>query len=251
MSWIVKNRRAGPWAFTKQPEKPDYDVGKRIRHRTQPVWDMEFKEEEIASRRHDPCGYWFDSPLGEFFLRGCSPLAIVNENGTPATDTILRSGSLDFRTTGACRETIVWSVSVDVGSTLGGSIITQAGVLTAGATSCGSLRVTANCESCRTSATHFVRVADAGGWVLIASCGMSFWWRGSYCRHTFISGKYRYYTEWCMRVPPVAPETCVTDCVPFFNPGCPSYGMGPCTWINDGFTHKCWTNASSVEEWRC
>ncbi|MBT9168181.1 MAG: hypothetical protein DDT19_01526 [Syntrophomonadaceae bacterium] len=91
-------------------------------------------------------------------------IAIVNEDGSPATDTILRNGRLDFRVTGVCCGRLDWSVSVDVGSTLGGSTITSAGVLTAGATSCGSLKVTASCPVCKTSATQYVRVTDAGRW---------------------------------------------------------------------------------------
>lgn len=103
-----------------------------------------------------------------YTIENCSSLTIVDEDGTPATDTILRNGTLDFKTTDGCCGDIVWSVSVETGSTLGGSTITQAGVLTAGSTSCGSLKVTATCGACGTSATQYVRVMDAGQWVEIS-----------------------------------------------------------------------------------
>jgi hypothetical protein len=98
----------------------------------------------------------------------CSALTIVNEDGTPATDTILRNGTLDFKTTDGCCGDIVWSVSVEAGSTLGGSTITQAGVLTAGATACGSLKVTATCAGCGTSATQDLRITNAGAWSFVS-----------------------------------------------------------------------------------
>ena len=90
----------------------------------------------------------------------CPPITIVNENGSPATDTILKGGSLDFKTIGACCGAIVWSVSGT------GGTITQGGVLTAGPTACGSLLVTASCPLCGTSDTQYVRITDAGKWVL-------------------------------------------------------------------------------------
>jgi hypothetical protein len=102
-----------------------------------------------------------------YTAENCSSLTIVDEDGTPATDTILRNGTLDFKTTDGCCGDIVWSVSVEA-ATLGGSTITQAGVLTAGSTSCGSLKVTATCSACGTSAEQYVRVTDAGQWVEIS-----------------------------------------------------------------------------------
>jgi len=125
----------------------------------------------------------------------CLPITIVNENGSPATDTILRNGTLDFKTTGNCCEAITWTVTVDAGSTLGGSTISDGGVLTAGATSCGSLKVTASCPACGTSATQYVRVTNAGQWILIGSCLFKESdWLGSTCRDSSITydGKYQY-----------------------------------------------------------
>lgn len=94
----------------------------------------------------------------------CSALTIVDEDGSDATDTILRNGSNDYKTTGDCCENIVWSVGAGTGQ-LGGSTITQTGVLTAGGTACGSLLVTATCSACGTSDNQYVRVTDAGQWV--------------------------------------------------------------------------------------
>ena len=91
----------------------------------------------------------------------CSSLTIVDEDGSPATDTILRIGSLDFKATGGCCGEIQWTVSPETG----GTTISAAGVLTAGATSCGSLLVTATCPACGTNNTHSVRVTNGGQWV--------------------------------------------------------------------------------------
>lgn len=120
----------------------------------------------------------------------CEDLTIVDEDGTPATDTILRNGSNDYKTTGLCSGDIKWSVTVDSGSQLGGSTISQAGVLTAGATTCGSLKVTATCESCGTSATQYVRVTDAGAgkWSWYERCGYSY-----YCNTGCTTQQYLYF----------------------------------------------------------
>lgn len=124
----------------------------------------------------------------------CSSLTIVNENGAPATDTILRGGSKDYKITGDCCAGVVWSVS---GEGLGGSTITQDGVLTAGAEACGSLLVTATCASCGTSATQYVRVTDAGGWAnasIIYECSQSCYWITGVSEDIYIGNK-RYYND--------------------------------------------------------
>ena len=119
----------------------------------------------------------------------CSALTIVNENGSPATDTILRNGSLNFKTTGTCCGAIEWTVSPETG----GTTISDMGVLTAGATSCGSLLVTASCPDCGTSDTQYVRVTDAGKWIRVRDtqyCDI-----GTNCSDiTCISGNTKIYT---------------------------------------------------------
>ena len=116
----------------------------------------------------------------------CEDLIITNEDGSPATDTILRNGTLDFKTTGNCCGNIVWSVS----PTTGGTTISAAGVLHAGSTSCGSLLVTASCPECETSATQYVRVTDAGQWVLTDWCttNMSYNFSVLVCDYNVMSG---------------------------------------------------------------
>ena len=126
----------------------------------------------------------------------CSSLTIVDEGGGAATDTILRNGSNDYSTTGDCCENITWSVGAGTGQ-LGGSVINQSGVLTAGVTACGSLLVTATCEACGTSDTQYVRVTDGGQWVLIDTITYGTGADGLLC--TCISGKQKdiYYGSCC------------------------------------------------------
>lgn len=196
-------------------------------------------------------------------------LIIVNENGTPATDTILRNGTLDFKVTGCCGE-VLWTVSVDSGSTLGGSTISGAGVLTAGATSCGSLKVTASCPACNTSTTQYVRVTNAGKWVQTSVCG----YPGDGTTKTAIVGKYRYTCSWCCicdsdictgRI--CDPSSGCTEGYPYTCCGFPKLGCGNpgtstpaigevggsggCCNFAALITHVCHIIGNKVEEWQC
>jgi len=127
----------------------------------------------------------------------CSALTIVDEDGSPATDTILRNGSLDFKTTGDCCGEIQWTVSPETG----GTTISAGGLLTAGATACGSLQVTATCPACGTSATQYVRVTNAGHWVDAGYCTSI---TGQFCLGYYasaepqeaISGQKRKWARW-------------------------------------------------------
>ncbi|MBI4653549.1 MAG: hypothetical protein HY752_00885 [Nitrospirae bacterium] len=167
----------------------------------------------------------------------CSSLTIVDKDGTPATDTILRNGTLDFKTTDGCCGDIVWSVSVEAGSTLGGSTITQAGVLTAGATACGSLTVTATCLACGTSATQYVRVTNAGRWVWVEMCsGEDPQCGGEEC--IFISGQYRYSAYILYKYPPESCSWCLASCQ--------TYG---CT--NNSPQIICGAQSSAKYQWQC
>lgn len=141
----------------------------------------------------------------------CSSLTIVDEGGGAATDTILRNGSNDYKTTGDCCEAITWSVGAGTGQ-LGGSTISSSGVLTAGATACGSLLVTAECRACGTSDTQYVKVTDGGQWVWdhkVQTCGT---WVCGTCYvndHTtcYDGGQWKIVTGWGSGAD--SPPTCV------------------------------------------
>lgn len=169
----------------------------------------------------------------------CSTLTIVNEDGSPATDTILKGGSLDFKTTGDCCGNIVWSASGT------GASITQDGVLSASGSACGSLLVTATCVECGTSASQYVRVTDGGQWVVIESCTST----GSACgiaTCTLITGKNKYvvtYHPGSLPNFPCLPEGTDSCCT---YPQCPSYG---CTLAPPLL--GCCVRASSMYEWQC
>ena len=77
-------------------------------------------------------------------------------------ETITRNSSAQYTATG-CPSSINWSVSGT------GATISSTGLLTAGATSCGSLTVTATCSACETSAEQYVRVTDAGQWIIVSN----------------------------------------------------------------------------------
>lgn len=166
----------------------------------------------------------------------CDALTITAVGGGTADDTILAKTtppeSNSYSVSGCCG-TSVWSVSVDAGSTLGGSTISQAGVLTAGATACGSLKVTATCEACETSATQYVRVADGGKWVLIYSCDECVGC-GVNCGPspiTFISGKYKDIIDYAT----VNPDTSCTR----YQYVCGGSGCETCHQFNKRYHWKC------------
>ncbi|MBT9167483.1 MAG: hypothetical protein DDT19_00821 [Syntrophomonadaceae bacterium] len=185
---------------------------------------------------------------------GCSALTITNPDGSPATDTILTGGCLGFAVRGSCCGRIEWSASGT------GASVTQAGVLCASSTACGSLTVTVSCPGCRTSASHSVRVANGGRWVetsrksyghcaIQVSCG----WHmcvlvvddicigGSRKTLTRMCG-HAFSQQWC-NTPPCAQGT---DCGSSSGPSCsglqsPAYTGPGCYYIFETF----------VSEWRC
>lgn len=75
------------------------------------------------------------------------------------SETITRNSNSQYTANGCCGA-VEWSVSGK------GATISSTGLLTAGATACGTLTITATCAACGTSATQYVRVTDAGQWVL-------------------------------------------------------------------------------------
>lgn len=90
----------------------------------------------------------------------CKPEDILTIAGS---ETITRNNKAQYTATG-CPSNVKWTVTGK------GASISSTGLLTAGATACGSLTVTASCSGCGTSATQDVRVADAGQWVLVSDC---------------------------------------------------------------------------------
>lgn len=175
----------------------------------------------------------------------CGSLTIVDEGGGAATDTILRNGSNDYKTTGNCCEAITWSASGT------GASITQSGVLTAGATACGSLLVTATCQVCGTSDTQYVRVTDvgAGQWVEVSSCGTSVC---SNRNNSVISGKIKNTAYFCCgdgNNPCDAVYACNSaGCCPLGT--CDDLGVPHnCSDIS-GWFHCCTLN-NKVYEWQC
>lgn len=182
----------------------------------------------------------------------CSSLTIVNENGTPATDTILRGGSKDYKTTGNCCENITWSVSATSGSSKGSAAIASNGVLTASG-ACGTLIVTATCAGCGTSDTQDVRVTDVGKWVLLSSCSaghaaceecMGSTWMD------YVIGKYKYHVLWLCspyavnygcEVPPV------TRPCPCPRASCPAWACRPDQCAAEIYN----SNFLDKYEWKC
>jgi len=57
MSW-KDDKNLGPWAFTKQPNKPSYNEGDHIATYANPVWSMEEGSNVPITPTHTPCGYW-------------------------------------------------------------------------------------------------------------------------------------------------------------------------------------------------
>ncbi|MBT9169208.1 MAG: hypothetical protein DDT19_02562 [Syntrophomonadaceae bacterium] len=174
---------------------------------------------------------------------GCSALTITNPDGSPATDTILTGGCLGFAVRGSCCGRIEWSASGT------GASVTQAGVLCASSTACGSLTVTASCPACRTSASHSVRVTNGGRWVLVDSCsgcacgwcpqcpGQATCWGWNSCGSTtVIRGNFRYTVGFWFPPPSGADCGCFCDC--------PTYGVARTCGSGPSFS-------SSKEEWRC
>ncbi|MFA4829728.1 MAG: hypothetical protein WC855_09460 [Thermodesulfovibrionales bacterium] len=157
----------------------------------------------------------------------CSSLTIVNENGTPATDTILRGGSKDYKTTGTCCENITWSVSGTSGSSKGSAAITSAGVLTAGSSACGTLIVTATCAGCGTSDTQDVRVTNSGNWgnggEVCSNCNFGNTRQCSY-GYTIVGNLRYYWTRNCTA--PAPPNPACTNMVVDLSGG--SWSCGPC-----------------------
>lgn len=187
----------------------------------------------------------------------CLALTIVNEDGSPATDTILRGGSNDYKVLGDCKGKVNWSVGVEAGSTLGGSTITQAGVLTAGSTSCGSLKVTATCSAYGTSVTHGVRVTNAGQWVLLTHevyCNDGFLNYSSVCYEGNMRVT-RYYgtrSHWGWD-PNAWPGSCPiiceagVECSNVYNVD--YYGNCEGTFWN--WYSRIWKGITVIEEWQC
>lgn len=56
------DKNLGSWDFTKQPNKLYYNQGNRISSSEDPVFTMNFTGKPITPI-HDPCGYWYDSPI--------------------------------------------------------------------------------------------------------------------------------------------------------------------------------------------
>ncbi|MDI6745377.1 MAG: hypothetical protein QMD07_08385 [Thermodesulfovibrionales bacterium] len=125
------------------------------------------------------CKYWDEFGFATPCPEPPAPLTISG------SETITRNSSAQYTATG-CPSNIIWSVSGT------GATISSTGLLTAGATACGSLTVTATCPACGTSATQWVRVADAGQWVRINYCNLG---SGSLCDFTVISGNTKHYIQ--------------------------------------------------------
>ena len=163
------------------------------------------------------------------------------------SETIIRNSSAQYTTSG-CPSNVEWTVSGT------GVSITQAGVLSASGSACGSLLVTATCAACGTFATHSVRVADAGQWVQINSCGSP----GVGTIVTTISGRYKYEDTWCgicNCCPPPGP-TCDL-CETVFPTTCPQHGANPgsntteCQSGGEGVKAWCKVNGNLIYEWQC
>lgn len=63
MTWIDDNKGQGPWDFEKQTEKPSYNQGNLISHKSNTVWETDFlsnsaRVDNRITPIHDPCGYW-------------------------------------------------------------------------------------------------------------------------------------------------------------------------------------------------
>lgn len=86
-------------------------------------------------------------------ILGCNPEDTLTIIGSDETTT---NSTKQYTTTG-CPGTVTWGIS-------GKGAITSTGLLTTGATACGTIIITANCSQCGTSSTKDVRVTDAGGW---------------------------------------------------------------------------------------
>lgn len=130
----------------------------------------------------------------------CGSLTITDSDGTPATDTITNAFPTNpYAVTGCCGE-VQWTVDATGGSQLGGSTISSSGVLSKGATACGTLVVTAICECCNTTTTQDVRVTDSGHWHSLGSitCATGAW-ADHYiviCLNGRYKSEYHYDCEW-------------------------------------------------------
>ena len=106
------------------------------------------------------------------------------------TETITRNSSEQYTATG-CPGNVEWSVSGT------GATISSTGLLTAGATACGSLTIAATCTACETSDTQDVRVTDAGQWVIVGSCNASGYYCNAFVSVLKVEGNNQYYLGWC------------------------------------------------------
>lgn len=62
MTWI-DNKGEGPWPFTPQPDKPNYNEGDLIAPHTDPIWKDKFFKTHVGAETVTPehfpwCGYW-------------------------------------------------------------------------------------------------------------------------------------------------------------------------------------------------
>lgn len=63
MTWIDDNKGEGPWPFTPQPDKPNYNEGDLIAPHTDPIWKDKFFKTHVGAETVTPehfpwCGYW-------------------------------------------------------------------------------------------------------------------------------------------------------------------------------------------------
>lgn len=188
------------------------------------------------------------SPTGEWNkrLKKKDPHpCLVSCPSTPApltisgSETITRNSSAQYTATG-CPNNVAWSVSGT------GATISSTGLLTVGSTACGSLTVTAMCAGCGTSAIQYVRVTDAGQWVLVESCAS----QPSICTgylNTKISGQDKYVVYGAYGTFPTFPCTEVFNevCCPGL-PKCPSYGLVPAPPLL-----LCCVKSSAKYIWQC
>jgi len=179
------------------------------------------------------CQLWHGKKLG--FAKPCpEPPVPLTISGS---DTTTRNSTKQYTVTG-CPSAVTWSVS---GS---GATISSTGLLTAGATACGSLLVTATCAACGTSTTQYVRVTDAGQWVITSYCNLG---AGFICTFNEISGKNLYEIRMGgTTYPPACPTNYCAISGYTCNDSSPISAPHTC-----GGTGFCCVHTWYIYEWRC
>lgn len=161
------------------------------------------------------------------------------------SETITKNSSASYSAAG-CDGTVSWGVTGT------GASISSNGVLTTGSASCGAITVAASCSDGMT-ATKWIRVSNAGQWVIVAQCACCFYeaYCGA-CGITVIEGRYKFWNNVVYSNTPLTPRPDAPSCGNIPSSGCTGctiynncvYGDPPCTFST-------YSSASTKWEWQC